>query len=132
MERNPCGTLFAALTLTACSAASATGADRVKLAIGTIEGAGPQASGIREFKGIPFAEPPVGNLRWSPPQPVKKWTGVRQATQFGPRCMQQALFGDMNFRSNGMNEDCLYLNVCSLLSQSPLCFSFGTGPSRVS
>ncbi|MES1261116.1 MAG: carboxylesterase family protein [Acidobacteriota bacterium] len=85
--------------------------DRVKTASGTLEGAGPQSSGVREFKGIPFAEPPVGDLRWSPPQPVKAWTGVRQATGFGPRCMQQALFGDMGFRSNGMSEDCLYLNV---------------------
>jgi len=86
-------------------------ADRVKIANGALEGRGPQASGVREFKGIPFAEPPVGELRWAPPQAVKNWTGVRQATQFGPRCMQQALFGDMGFRSNGMSEDCLYLNV---------------------
>jgi para-nitrobenzyl esterase len=93
------------------STASAFAADRVKLAGGTIEGTGPQASGLREFKGIPFAQPPVGSLRWSPPQPVKKWSGVRPATAFGPRCMQQSLFGDMNFRSNGMSEDCLYLNV---------------------
>jgi para-nitrobenzyl esterase len=86
-------------------------ADRVKTANGVLEGTGPQASGVREFKGIPFAEPPLGNLRWAPPAPVKSWTGVRQAKQFGPRCMQQALFGDMGFRSNGMSENCLYLNV---------------------
>jgi para-nitrobenzyl esterase len=86
-------------------------ADQVKTANGTLEGAGLQASGVREFKGIPFAEPPVGDLRWAPPHPVKNWTGVRPANQFGPRCMQQALFGDMGFRSNGMSEDCLYLNV---------------------
>jgi para-nitrobenzyl esterase len=86
-------------------------ADRVKLADGTLEGTGPQASGVREFKGVPFAEPPVGDLRWAPPHSVKSWSGVRQANQFGPRCMQQALFGDMGFRSNGMSEDCLYLNV---------------------
>jgi len=86
-------------------------ADRVTTANGAIEGTGPQASGVREFKGIPFAEPPIGDLRWAPPQSAKKWTGVRQANQFGPRCMQQPLFGDMGFRSNGMSEDCLYLNV---------------------
>ncbi len=100
-----------ALTLSLSTAAGAFGADRVKLANGSIEGTGPQASGVRAFKGIAFAEPPVGDLRWRPPQPVKSWTGVRQAVQFGPRCMQQAVFGDMNFRSNGMGEDCLYLNV---------------------
>uniref|UniRef100_Q01SB7 Carboxylic ester hydrolase n=1 Tax=Solibacter usitatus (strain Ellin6076) TaxID=234267 RepID=Q01SB7_SOLUE len=94
------------------AAGAATGPDRVKIAGGMLEGAGPSATtGVRAFKGIPFAEPPVGNLRWSAPQPAKKWTGVREAKQFGPRCMQQALFGDMNFRSNGMGEDCLYLNV---------------------
>jgi para-nitrobenzyl esterase len=99
------------IVLMSLTAAGAFGADRVKITNGTLEGAGPQASGVREFKGVPFAAPPVGDLRWKAPQPVKNWTGVRQATQFGPRCMQQPLFGDMNFRSNGMGEDCLYLNV---------------------
>ena len=110
MRRNRYRVLCVTLLMT-MSTASVLAADRVKLAGGTIEGTGPQASGLREFKGIPFAQPPVGSLRWSPPQPVKKWSGVRPATAFGPRCMQQSLFGDMNFRSNGMSEDCLYLNV---------------------
>src|SRR5579872_332478 len=92
---------------------SATGAslDRVKTTNGEIEGAGPGADGVRAFKGIPFAAPPVGELRFAAPQAVKNWTGVKETKAFGPRCMQQALFGDMNFRSNGMSEDCLYLNV---------------------
>ena len=85
--------------------------DVVKTANGKIEGTGPQASGVREFRGVPFAAPPVGNLRWAEPQPVKNWPGVRKASEFGPRCMQQPLFGDMGFRSAGMSEDCLYLNV---------------------
>ncbi len=86
-------------------------ADHVKTMNGMLEGTGPQASGVREFKGIPFAEPPLGDLRWAPPQPVKNWSGVRKVERFGARCMQQALFGDMGFRSNGMSEDCLFLNV---------------------
>jgi para-nitrobenzyl esterase len=98
------------ILIMALSTASGFSADRVKLANGTIEGTA-EASGLREFKGIPFAEPPIGNLRWTAPRPVKNWIGVRQATKFGPRCMQQSLFGDMNFRSSGMSEDCLYLNV---------------------
>ena len=63
------------------------------------------------FRGIPFAAPPVGDLRWKAPQPVQSWPGVRPGDKFGPRCMQRAMFGDMEFRSNGMGEDCLYLNV---------------------
>jgi len=85
--------------------------DRVKAASGVVEGAGRQPSGVRVFKGVPFAQPPAGDLRWKPPQPVKNWDGVRQAVKFGPRCMQAPVFGDMNFRSDGMSEDCLYLNV---------------------
>jgi para-nitrobenzyl esterase len=85
-------------------------ADRVKTANGVVEGAGKQSSGVRIFRGIPFAQPPVGDLRWKEPQPVKNWQGVRQAKAFGPRCMQAPIFGDMGFRSE-MSEDCLYLNV---------------------
>lgn len=81
----------------------------VKITNGTLEGT--NESGIRTFKGIPFAAPPVGDLRWKEPQPVKNWQGIRKADKFGPRAMQRAVFGDMNFRSNGMSEDCLYLNV---------------------
>lgn len=83
---------------------------QVKISCGTLEGT-TEASGIRSFKGIPFAQPPVGDLRWREPQPVKKWTGVRKADHFGPRAMQKPIFSDMVFRSNGVSEDCLYLNV---------------------
>ena len=69
------------------------------------------AAGIHEFKGVPFAAPPVGELRWRAPQPVKSWKKVRMAKAFGPRAMQLPLFDDMNFRSAGVSEDCLYLNV---------------------
>lgn len=81
----------------------------VKTANGSLQGI--NESGIRTFKGIPFAQPPVGTLRWKEPQPVKNWQGVRKADKFGPRAMQRAVFGDMNFRSDGVSEDCLYLNV---------------------
>ena len=68
-------------------------------------------SPLKIFRGIPFAAPPVGDLRWREPQPVLRWSGIRQATDFGPRCMQQPLFSDMMFRSPAPSEDCLYLNV---------------------
>ena len=82
---------------------------QVKVAQGTLEGT--TVNGLRVFKGVPFAAPPVGALRWQAPQPVQPWANVRPAKQFGPRAMQLPLFGDMNFRSNGVSEDCLYLNV---------------------
>jgi para-nitrobenzyl esterase len=105
-------TLFI-LTILLIISVEAIGAtpDRVKTANGVVEGTGQQPSGVRIFKGIPFAQPPVSDLRWKPPQSPKNWEGVREAKQFGPRCMQHPVFGDMNFRSNGMSEDCLYLNV---------------------
>src|SRR5206468_6340109 len=87
-------------------------ADRVKTSNGVLESSVPRKDGVRSFKGIPFAQPPVGDLRWREPQPVKNWDGVRMADQFGPRCMQRtAPNSDYWFRSNGMSEDCLYLNV---------------------
>ena len=83
---------------------------QAKTANGMLEGV-TESSGIRAFKGIPFAQPPIGDLRWKEPQPAKNWTGVRKADKFGPRAMQLPIFGDMNFRSDGVSEDCLYLNV---------------------
>jgi len=82
---------------------------QVKVSDGLLEGV--YKSGISSFKGIPFAAPPVGQYRWREPQPVQKWQGVRKADKFGPRAMQRPIFGDMNFRSDGVSEDCLYLNV---------------------
>ncbi|AXA92260.1 carboxylesterase/lipase family protein [Massilia sp. YMA4] len=81
---------------------------------GAIEGA--YADGVRSFKGVPFAAPPVGALRWKAPQPVRPWPGVRPAKDFGPRAMQLPLFADMVFRSPGIEEDCLYLNVWTPLA----------------
>ncbi|MGD0008223.1 MAG: carboxylesterase/lipase family protein [Terriglobia bacterium] len=78
---------------------------------GLVEGAVSADSKVRIFKGIPFAAPPVGALRWKAPQPVPSWTGVRKATDFGARCMQGRIFEDMIFRDSGPSEDCLYLNV---------------------
>lgn len=86
-----------------------TTSPRVTTVNGVIEGI--NESGIHVFRGVPFAAPPVGDLRWREPQPVKNWTAVRKANKFGPRAMQLPVFGDMNFRSNGMSEDCLYLNI---------------------
>jgi para-nitrobenzyl esterase len=71
------------------------------------------ADGIRTFKGIPYALPPVGDRRWQAPQPMPEWKGTRPATAFGDRPMQVARWKDMVFRSAQNSEDCLYLNVWS-------------------
>ena len=68
-------------------------------------------SGVSRYAGIPFAAPPVGALRWKPPQPAANWRGVRVATGFADQCMQARVFDDMVFRNSGTSEDCLYLNV---------------------
>jgi para-nitrobenzyl esterase len=102
-----------AVTLLAISVpgtTSAADAPRVTTANGIVEGVA-EPSGIRVFRGIPFAAPPVGDLRWKAPQPPKNWDGVRPAEKFGAQCMQRRVFGDMNFRASGMSEDCLFLNV---------------------
>jgi len=103
--------LFPALAL--CVAAPlAVAADRVKTANGIVESTVPPSDGVRAFKGIPFAPPPVGDLRWREPQPPRNWTGVRNADTFGPSCMQRLSPGaDYWLRGDGMSEDCLYLNV---------------------
>lgn len=87
----------------------AFGADQISTDAGIVEGV--TEDGIRMFKGIPYAAPPVGTLRWKAPQPAPHWDGVRKADQFGAHPMQSAQYGDMIFRDAGPSEDCLYLNV---------------------
>lgn len=98
-------------------------------ATGMVEGVR-EKSGIRSFKGIPFAAPPVGKLRWKAPQPVKPWAGIRKAGHFEAKPMQANVFGDMNSRSEGMSEDCLYLNVWAPAGKGPypvLVYFYGGG-----
>ena len=71
----------------------------------TVEG------GIRAFKGVPFAAPPTGNLRWKPPQPPAKWKGVRQCIEYGPACPQPKVSMFFSAGYDDVSEDCLYLNV---------------------
>jgi para-nitrobenzyl esterase len=86
-----------------------TSACRAKTRYGIVEGT--RTEGICVYKGVPFAQPPLGPLRWQPPQPPKPWRGVRPARTFGPRPMQTRVYSDMVFRSDTLSEDCLYLNV---------------------
>lgn len=76
----------------------------VKVTGGEIVGA--RADALNMYKGIPYAAPPVGNLRWRAPQPVIPWTGVKHATEFSPACAQTAVW-----LHETKSEDCLYLNI---------------------
>jgi para-nitrobenzyl esterase len=111
MNRFCCFRLIAAALLAlivAAGTAIAAAPPRVQSAQGTVEGL--RVNSIDEFLGIPYAVPPVGDLRWRPPVVAKPWTGVRQATQFGPACAQVTTLGVFAGPAN-VNEDCLTLNV---------------------
>lgn len=91
-----------------CGLAAAAHAAPVTTAEGPVEGV--TKDGVTRFLGIPYAKPPVGALRWMPPQPAAKWTAVKQAAKFGPTCAQVTTLGPFAGPPNS-NEDCLYLNV---------------------
>jgi acetyl esterase/lipase len=97
----------AAFEARAASAAPKSGGAPVfRVADGAVRGA--PVSGSYEFLGLPYAAPPIGNLRWHPPQPPAEWDGVRDATQFAPSCPQS----ESPFAPPGpFSENCLYLNV---------------------
>lgn len=90
-------------------------ADQVKVESGIVSGTAGLKPGVRVYKGIPFAAPPVGNLRWRPPQPAAHWEGVRNGDHFAPICPgaidnpQSIFFLDPGPQT--VSEDCLYLNV---------------------
>jgi para-nitrobenzyl esterase len=99
------------LLIAAALASTSMAADRVKIDSGIVEGTVNSDSSVRIFRGVPFAAPPVGDLRWRPPQPVQPWSGVRKAVDFGPHCVQGTVFADIVFRSREMSEDCLSVTV---------------------
>jgi para-nitrobenzyl esterase len=84
---------------------------QVTISNGMLQGTFNASTGIRSFKGIPYALPPVGDLRWKEPQPPANWSGVLKADHFSHMPMQKHIYSDMIFRADTMSEDCLYLNV---------------------
>jgi para-nitrobenzyl esterase len=78
---------------------------------GSIEGIQDSKTGVKMYLGIPYAKPPVGDLRWKAPQPADNWLGVKETKKFGHRPVQINVWGDMDYRSDTTSEDCLYLNV---------------------
>lgn len=83
---------------------------QVKTQHGIVEGI-EMDGGVKAFLGVPFAEAPVGDLRWAIPQPKEDWEGVLETKAFGPDPMQPTMYSDMVFRGAGCSEDCLYLNI---------------------
>lgn len=100
------------------SSATAQNNPQVKISNGALEGTFNVATGVNSFKGIPYALPPVGDLRWKEPQPAANWTGVLKADHFSHMAMQKRVYSDMIFRADTMSEDCLYLNVWVPAKQS--------------
>jgi para-nitrobenzyl esterase len=108
--------LAAATCLTACGAQGQTQAPPAPLTsveVSVRNGAlrGSVENGVRAFKGVPYAQAPVGDLRWRPPQAAKAWTGVREAQAFGPDCTQNRVGWDDTQTKLPVSEDCLTLNV---------------------
>jgi len=103
------GFLLCGVLLGATHLGMATETDLATTDAGQLKGA--IANGVLSFKGIPFAAPPVGPLRWRTPQPVTPWIGVRAATAFGPDCLQVPFPSDAAPLGGALSEDCLYANV---------------------
>src|SRR4026209_798871 len=85
---------------------------QIKTATGTVKGAASADGRVSIFKGIPYAAPPVGDLRWKEPRPAAAWEGVRDATEFGRQCFQGSIFGDITF-PQPPSADCLTVNGCA-------------------
>jgi para-nitrobenzyl esterase len=133
MKKNICLTFLMGL-LVLCANAQSINLMSVQkhLELGNIEGNFDTKTGIQTYFGIPFAQPPVGNLRWKAPQPLAPWKGLKVTKKFAPRPIQAIVFGDMNSRSDGLSEDCLYLNVWSPTNRNQknlpvLVYFFGGG-----
>jgi para-nitrobenzyl esterase len=88
-----------------------TNSIKVKTDKGDVEGVYTADHQVIAFKGIPYAAPPTGDLRWQPPQPAAKWKRTFAAKDFGNHCVQSVSYPDMVFHDPGPSEDCLNLNV---------------------
>ena len=110
--------LLALLTLPALHA-HADKLKPVKTDHGKVLGVPTTDGKVIAYKGIPYAAPPVGNLRWQPPQPPAKWKGTLNAASFGNHCAQSGSYPDMTFHDPGPSEDCLTLNVWTPAGAKP-------------
>ena len=109
MKKNVMILAMALCCFSACKQKAEDVTLQVKTQYGVLEGF--EEDGVKKFLGVPFAQAPVGELRWKAPQPLQPWDSIREAKTFGADPMQLDIFGDMNFRGSGRSEDCLYLNI---------------------
>ncbi|HEY2915534.1 MAG TPA: carboxylesterase family protein, partial [Candidatus Angelobacter sp.] len=106
--------LLVVAVLSFASTGLAAVTDPVRVEQGLLAGMNGSSADIRVYRGVPFAAPPVGDLRWKAPQPAAKWQGVRKAAEFSNACWQTpyppaaAIYQAM---LPGLSEDCLYLNI---------------------
>ncbi len=108
-----CAVIFAG------SAIARADSPTVKTKQGSLRGKLINSGQVAAFLGIPYAMPPVGDLRWRPPQPSAHWRGTRDASRFGAHCYQTHQFTDMIFQDSGPSENCLFLNVYAPATASP-------------
>lgn len=113
-----CALAFACLAL-GWSAPMNADSLTVKTEDGKVQGKTINDGKVRAFMGLPYAAPPIGDLRWKAPQPVAKWKDVRDASKFGNHCAQSGSSADMVFLDSGGSEDCLYLNVYTPADAKP-------------
>ena len=100
------------LLLSFAAAAAINHTTTVHAPAGSLRGFVRTNSTLRAFRGIPYAEPPLGDRRWRPPVPAGRWSGVRDATQFGAPCLQAKEGGWATVEGvANASEDCLFLNV---------------------
>jgi para-nitrobenzyl esterase len=119
----PVAAIVGAFVLMASTTVPGVLPEPLKIDSGLVSSTTVSVGGVRVFKGMPFAAPPVGPLRWRPPQPVVHWDNVRNADTFGPVCVQPQGVGRLNVSvdlrdSPRRDEDCLYLNVWTMAASS--------------
>src|SRR5215831_20722971 len=108
MKKTPSRLLWFSLALPLAAAIT----EPVRVEQGLLAGIAGTAPEVRVFKGVPFAAAPVSELRWRAPKPAAKWSGVRNASEFAPICMQRRPnAAGIGSESRPMGEDCLYLNI---------------------
>src|ERR1700728_866833 len=113
--------LVCALAVVGLGISSAAYADSltVKTELGKVQGKTITDGKVKAFLGLPYAAPPVGDMRWKAPAPPANWKGTRDATSYGDHCYQAHVYSDMVFQDRGPSEDCLFLNVFTPASAKP-------------